>query len=333
MKMNPLRMPDRALEWLDDRFDAVGRSRVGDLPLALFLLAPVIIILGVFGIWPLFSAIKISLYGGKWGMGGFVGLGNYAEALGSETFWRALTVTAHYVVGTIPAAMVLSFFVATLLHRIGRGRSLYRTLYFLPYVTSAVAAAMVWRALLNPQFGLANTILERIGSQPAQWLLEPAGALSILTGGWVPPDVGPSLSLCCVMLFDIWHGSGFMIVVFLAGLSTIPKELEESARMDGAGPLRVLRHVTLPMLSPTVFFLAVVSVIKAFQAFNSFYALTGNGRGPVDATMNVTVHIYSSFYEYQRWGYGAAVATLLCCTIVILSLVQWRFAGRKVYYE
>ena len=185
----------------------------------------------------------------------------------------------------------------------------------------------------DPQFGLANTILERIGSQPAQWLLEPAGALSILTGGWVPPDVGPSLSLCCVMLFDIWHGSGFMIVVFLAGLSTIPKELEESARMDGAGPLRVLRHVTLPMLSPTVFFLAVVSVIKAFQAFNSFYALTGNGRGPVDATMNVTVHIYSSFYEYQRWGYGAAVATLLCCTIVILSLVQWRFAGRKVYYE
>jgi len=139
--------------------------------------------------------------------------------------------------------------------------------------------------------------------------------------------------LCGVMLFEIWHGSGFMIVIFLAGLSAIPRELEEAARIDGAGPFQVVRKVTLPLLSPTIFFLAIVSVIKSFQAFNSVFALTGDGHGPLDTTQNVTVYIYSQFYEFHRWGYGTAVAALLCLAIMTLTVVQWRFVGRKVHYE
>jgi len=163
------------------------------------------------------------------------------------------------------------------------------------------------------------------------WLLEPRGVLHLLTHGIVPPDAGPSLALCCVILFEIWHSSGFMIVVLLAGLAAIPRELEESARIDGANWYQLTRNVTIPLLSPTMFFLVVVGAIKSFQAFNSFYALTGDGSA--GGTRNMTVYIYSNFYVFGKEGYGAAVATLLSLAIVVLTLVQWRVVGRRVYYE
>lgn len=335
--MNPFeylaRTCDSILERLDAAFDALRRRTGGDAGLAVLLLAPALVILGVFGLLPLFNAIYMSLFGGKYGLGPFVGVGNYTEALQSEAFWHSVAVTVYYVVFTAPVTMAVSFAVAYGLYRIGRGRGLLRTVYFLPYVTSAVAAAMIWRALLNPQYGLANWLLHWAGCTPQDWLLEPRGILNLLTHGRIPAGVGPSLALCCVILFEIWQASGFMIVVFLAGLTAIPRELEEAARIDGANAWQVIRNVILPLLSPAIFFLAIVSVIKAFQAFNSIYALTGNGRGPVDSTQNVTVYIYSNFYEYQRWGYGAAVATLLCFMIVVLTLIQWRWVGRRVHYE
>ncbi len=329
----PARMADSAVAWLDDALERARTRRFRDAPVAAVLLAPAAILLATFGIAPLFFAIYMSLYGGKYGMGPYAGLGNFADALGSSAFWKSFTVTFYFAIGTIPATMAISFGIAYGLFRIARGRGLFRTVYFLPYVTSAVAAAMIWRSLLNPQFGIANLILGWFGITAQDWLLEPRGVLNLITHGYIPATVGPSLALCCVIVFEIWHASGFMIVIFLAGLTAIPRELEEAARIDGAGAYRVIRNVILPLLSPTVFFLAVVSVIKAFQAFNSIYALTGNGHGPVDTTQNVTVYIYAQFYEYQRWGYGAAVATLLCLAIVTLTLIQWRLAGRRVHYE
>lgn len=324
---------DSCLAALDNVFDRL-RTPVGrDAPIALFLLCPALAVLTVFGLVPLVYAVHMSLFGGKWGQGPYVGLANYAEALRNPAFWKSFLVTVYYAAGTIPATMLLSFVIANCLFRLVRGRGFFRTLYFLPYVTSAVAATMVWRAIFNPQFGVANALLGELGMAPQRWLLEPRSVLTLVTDGGVPASVGPSLALCCIILFEVWHGSGFMIVVFLAGLTAIPRELEEAARIDGANALQVARNVTLPLLSPTVFFLAVVSVIKSFQAFNSFYALTGDGHGPLDTTRNLTVYIYSEFYEFHRWGYGTAVATLLCLAIVTLTLVQWRYVGRKVHYE
>ena len=331
--LSPWALLDGCVAKCDDVFDRLHTRRFRDSAVALFLLAPALIVLGVFGVAPLVFAVYMSLFGGKYGAGPFVGLGNFVEAIDADAFWRSFLVTVYYAAGTIPATMAVSFAVAYGLYRIVRGRGFFRMVYFLPYVTSAVAAAMIWRALFNPQFGVANEIIGWMGLSPQQWLLEPRGVLCLMTGGHIPPGVGPSLALCCIIVFEIWHASGFMIVVFLAGLTAIPRELEESARIDGANALQVIRNVILPLLSPTIFFLAIVSVIKSFQAFNSFYALTGNGRGPVDSTQNVTVYIYSTFYEYQRLGYGAAVATLLCLAIVTLTLLQWRFVGRRVHYE
>ncbi len=324
---------DAVLGWLDDSFARLRTRAAKDAPIALLLLSPALLILGAFGVAPLFAAVYMSLFNLQHGVGPYVGLGNYAKALGSPAFWKSLLVTVYFAFGTVPFAMFMSFIVASLLFRIVRGRGVLRTFYFLPYVTSAVAAAMVWRFIFHPHVGLANEILSWVGIEPKQWLLEPRGLLFFLSGGRIPAGIGPSLALCCVIIFEVWHASGFMIVIFLAGLAAIPKELDEAARIDGANWFQTTRNVTLPILSPTVFFLAVVSVIKAFQSFNGFYALTGNGRGPLDTTQNMTVYIYANFYEYGRWGYGAAVATLLCVGIVGLTLLQWRLVGRRVHYE
>jgi multiple sugar transport system permease protein len=321
---------DSALAWADDRFDR--SRRLGDAPLAAFLLAPSLLVLGVFGIAPMAAAVYMSLYGGKRGMGPMVGLDNYREALSSPAFWKSFSVTVYYVLGTIPVTMALSFFIAYALSRILRGRAFFRVIYFLPYVTSAVAAAMVWRSLFNAQSGVFNLLLGYAGVEPQQWLLEPRGVLHLLSGGRIPVAAGPSLALCCIILFDIWHGSGFMVVVFLAGLTSIPRELEEAARIDGAGPWHVIRNITLPLLSPTIFFLAIVGTIRAFQAFNSFYALTQGGGRTLGTTENLILHIYSNFYEYGFWGYGAAVATLLSLAIVVLTVAQWRLAAGRVHY-
>lgn len=329
---------DDALAWFDDVLDRPrrkGRRRAKrrDGAVAALLLAPAMLILGAFGVFPLFYAVYMSGFGGKYGRGPFVGLSNYKEALTTSPFWNSFLVTIYYAIGTIPTTMAISFVIAYGLFSVVRGRGVLRTVYFLPYVTSAVAAAMIWRAFLNPQGGVANALLLKVGLPPQEWLLEARGVLHVLTGGAVPASLGPSVALCCIILFEVWHSCGFMIVVFLAGLTTIPRELDEAARIDGAGTFYVIRNVTLPLLSPTIFFLAIISVIKAFQAFNSFYALAGDRPGLVYGTQNMTMYIYSSFYESQRLGYGSAVATLLCLTIVGLTLVQWRFAGTRVHYE
>ncbi len=325
------RLPDSAMAAVDELLARLRRRGFGDAPAALLLLAPAMLILLVFTLAPMIASVVMSLYGGRHGLGPFTGLGNYREALHTPDFWRSLLVTVYYVLGVIPLSLTIGFLVAYGLYRITIGRGLLRSVYFLPYVTSAVAAAMVWRAIFNPQHGIANTLLGYAGFEPLNWLLEPRGFLHVVTGGAAPVHWGPSLGLVCIILFDVWHGCGFMIVVFLAGLTAIPRELEEAARIDGASGARLVWHVTLPLLSPTIFFLLIVGTTRAFQAFNSFYALTHGGG--MTETQNLILYVYAQFYLYGYWGYGAAVATLLMLAIVALTLAQWRIVGRKVYYS
>lgn len=324
-------LPDAILAGLDNLLSELRRRGFGDWPTALLLLSPALVILSVFVLAPMVSSFYMSLYGGRHGMGAYVGFENYVSAVSDPEFRSSLLVTIYYVAGVVPISLIISFLVAYGLYRITIGRGLFRSIFFLPYITSAVAAAMVWRALFNPQSGVINLLLGYVGVEPLNWLLEPHGALYIISNGYVPSNWGPSLGLVCIILFDVWHGCGFMIVVFLAGLTAMPRELEEAARIDGAGGLRLIRHVTLPVLSPTIFFLLIVGVIKSFQAFNSFYALTHGGG--MKETQNLILYIYAQFYQYGYWGYGAAVATLLMLSIVLLTLVQWRFFGRKVHYS
>ena len=327
-----------ALAWLDrlvgDSAGTAGSRRgIGDLRAAALLLAPALTILAAFGLVPLLYAAFMSLHTYAGRERTYVGFSNFREVVSSPDFWNSVRVTTYYAAATVPASLVIALIAAFALFRMRRFRGVFRTAFYLPYVTSAVAAAMVWRALFEPRFGVLNLLLTRAGLPAQQWLLEPRGVLHIVTGGDVPADVGPSLALVCVVIFDVWHQFGFMLVVLLAGLAAIPREYDEAARMDGAGRVQAAWHVTLPLLSPVIFFLAVVGLLAAFQSFASFYALTGNGRGPLNTTESLTVHIYTSFYENGRLGYGAAVAVLLAAALAALTLTQWRLVGRRVYYE
>lgn len=319
------------LAHFDSLIDRAPKTRSHSVVAVLFLI-PALGILLAFGLIPMAYAVYMSLYDLTGVESRYIGAGHYQEALTGESFQNSFLVTVYYALGTVPLTLILSFLIALGLFRIQSFQGVLRTAFFLPYVTSTVAAAMIWRVLLEPTYGVANQLFAWVGLPAQRWLLEPRGVLYLATDGFIPADFGPSLALCCVILFEVWRSTGFMVVVFLAGLAAVPKELEDAARVDGASAFRTMRAVTIPLLSPTIFFLAVVGVIGAFQAFSSFYALTG-GRGPLNTTQNLTVYIYSNLYESGRLGYGAAVSVLLCGATVLLTLLQWRMARHRVFYR
>ncbi len=314
----------------------------GDAGVAGLFLLPSAVVLAVFGIYPLFAAFVLSLRGRGAPPGGFVGFANYGTVLRDDPeFWRSLGVTLWYVLGTVPTTLVLGYAVAELLHRRLRGLPFYRALFFLPYVVSPVAAAAIWRWIYDTDYGLANALLRRFGQEPLEWLNEPAGVMQVLgeAAGFAVPGwaAGPSLALVCIILASIWHMLGFAVVVLLAGLSAIPSEVTEAARIDGARGWALLRRVKVPLLSPTLFFLLVVFIIRAFQTFSQLYVLSPDNRGgPVASTRNVTLYIYLAFRENttsQGPAYGSTVAFLLFLLILLLTLAQFRFLGRRVHYQ
>ncbi len=298
----------------------------------LFLL-PALSVLVPFFIYPLFYALYLSFWGGKRTVSVFVGVRNYLLALENPLFWQSMKVTFYYTLMTVPMTLVLGFITAYFLMRVMWGKVFFRVLFFVPYVTSTVAVAMVWRILYHPQIGFLNYILGLIGLEPQKWLLEPRGILHILSGGLIGPMVGPSLALVSIALFDIWHNFGFVVVVFLAGMSSLPREYYEAGKIDGANALQLLFYVELPLLSPTWLFLFTVQLIKALQSFSSFYALNPAGGRTLGTTENMMLHIYSQFYEYGYWGYGSAVAIILTILVVFVTFVQWRWTRRFVFYQ
>ncbi len=296
-------------------------------------LAPAAVLLLAFSIWPLGYAANLSLRSHRGQT--FVGLENYKELLSSEEFWRALEVSIWYVVGTVPITLALGMLIAVLLFQQLRARGLFRTIYFLPYVTSTVAAAMVFRWIFSgSESGVANTVLRWLGAGPSRWCHESTGVLALLGEGiglavpaWAS---GPPLALVCVMIFSVWHALGFDVVVFLAGLSNIPREVYEAAEVDGAGWWQKLWHVTLPLLSPTMFFLAIVSTIRSFQTFNQIYMMTPVGNR--SSTMNLTMLIFTRFYENPHYGLATAAAMVLFLIILALTIFQLRVLGPRVHY-
>ncbi|HEY6041180.1 MAG TPA: sugar ABC transporter permease [Anaerolineae bacterium] len=262
---------------------------------------------------------------------------NYNRALTSPEFWDSLKVTLFYVLGTVPFTMTLGLVVAYLLFQKIRGRGIYRTLYFMPHVISTVASAIVWAWVFDPRNGIANQLFGLLGFPKQQWLLESDGLFNLL-GRFFHYDVptwaaGPSLALVSVMIFAVWQALGFNVIIFLAGLTNINPELNEAARIDGANGWQVFRHITIPLLAPTIFFLSVVSVIASFQAFNQIYAMNRVVAqplgGPLGATRTVTVFMFSVLYGQNRPGYATSIAVLISIFILVFTLIQFRFAGQR----
>jgi multiple sugar transport system permease protein len=295
----------------------LGLARIAERPLALreaaaawTFLAPSFVHLLIFSIGPILFALWLSFH--EWNLldpaRSFVGLANYRELARDTDFWRAVRNTAVYVL-FVPAGMIVALALALFVNRRIPGVRFLRTVLFLPYITSFVAISLVWRWMFQPDVGLFNHLLGWIGVSPLPWLSSPATAL-------------PSL-----MLMSLWMYAGYMMVVFLAGLQNIPQALYESARIDGAGAWQRFRHITLPMLRPTMLFVLVTMVIFMFQVFTAVYVMTEGG--PLHATDVVVYHVYRAAWEYLRMGYASAMAWVLFAIVFVITLIQFRFLGDR----
>jgi multiple sugar transport system permease protein len=298
-------------------------------------LAPAIILIGVFELYPIFYGFYISLCDWRLGCQSIVGTDNYTRGLTDPAMWYALLVTATYSLITVPVQLGLGFIIAVLLFRWVPGHEFFRMLMFLPYITSTVASAAVWSYIYSPDNGLLNTALRAIGLPGLRWLGEPAGVFALLAQnigvtlpGWAH---GPSMALVSVSIYTTWVFIGYDITIFLAGLVNINAELYEAAEVDGATGWVRLRHITVPLMSPTIFFLLVVTVIGTFKAFNHIFVMTGGGPG--DATQTASILIFQQLYAFNRYGYAAALAFILFTVILALTLLQNYVAGRRVIYE
>ena len=252
-------------------------------------------------------------------------------------FYQSLTVTIWYSLGTVPIQLGASMILAYLLFQNIKAKGLFRIIFFIPYIAPAVATAGIFQAMfsLRPT-SLANQALALFGGDPVRWLREPASAVSVLGQAFgiesaVNWDFGPSLALIVIILYNIWVYVGYDIVIFLAGLGNIPFSLYEAAEIDGANRWQLFRYITFPLLSPTTYFLSVVSVIGTFKAFNHIYVLRhAAAQGTVDAA---SVHFFVTFQRAQRFGYSTAMAITLFVIIIVLYTIQNRIAAKSVHYD
>ncbi len=239
------------------------------------------------------------------------GLGNYQAVLEDSVFWQSLKVTATYTLLYVPLDLLGGLTLALLARPHLRGMGAFRTVFYLPTVFSGVAFVVVWLWMLNPNGGLVNLLLEQFGIQGPRWLLDPKTALLAL------------------VLMSFW-GWGRSMAIFLGGLQTIPGELYEAAAIDGAGSAGQFFNITLPLITPTIFFNLILSVIATFQTFTSAFVAT-NG-GPLDSTLFLVLYIYRMAFEYLHMGYAAALAWVLFGVILVFTLLLVRSQRFWVFY-
>lgn len=273
------------------------------------------------------------------GAGVAIALGwNSMVATGDRAFLQGLVRTVYYGFGSVPVQIVLALILASLLFQKIRGQEFFRMLYFLPYVTPAVAGAAIFRNLFSPrEERLANVVLGWVGIEPQRWLFENRPVSELLFGNLLAPLgvefsgfwAGPSLALVTIIIFGIWTYTGYNAVIFLAGLGNIPRELYDAAAIDGANRVQQFTHVTVPLLSPVTFYLTVLGFIGTFQAFTHIYVM----RAPAtrDAVDTASIVIFDTFYKRNNFSLAAAQSVVLFAIILILTLMQNRFFGRKVF--
>lgn len=281
---------------------------------AYLFLSPTLLIFSVFILFPVVFSLYLSFH--RWNMfsteTSFTGLENYARIIGSEEFWSVLGNTLVYTLGTVPVNMILALIVAYFLNKKIAGKKFLRVAFFTPVVISPVAAAVIWRWIYEPNFGLLNYGLSWFGVSSVNWLNDPTAAMFAL------------------IVMGVWKTFGVNMVLFSAGLQGIPDHYYEAAELDGAGPWSRFWHITLPLLSPTTFFILVMSVIGSFQVFDLVYVLTSGG--PLGATKVLVFYLYEHAFKFFEMGYASAIAYFMFAMIFILTLLQIRYLKGRVHY-
>lgn len=256
-------------------------------------------------------------------------------ASGDEDLWEGLKVTVFFSLGTVPFQLIISLFLSVLLFQKLHGSNAFRIIYFIPYVTPAIASAVVFQQMFSSRYSApVNMLLQWLGMEPQQWLFEPDGIFTIIgeSFGWNVPDwaAGPSLALIVIILHSIWTYVGYDTVIYLAGLGNISKELYDAAEVDGANKWQTFRFITFPLLSPTTYFLSLIAIIGTFKAFNTIWIFRNNLALGTTDTFSVT--IFMEFFEKLRYGYASALSFILFAIILVLSYINNKTQGSKVFY-
>jgi multiple sugar transport system permease protein len=242
----------------------------------------------------------------------FVGLENIQKLFSDPLLWQSLKATLVFTLGSVPLGLALSFFLALLINTKIRGIAIFRTIYYLPSIVPAVANAVLWAWMFNTEFGLLNVLLRGVGLERIRWLQD------------------PGIAPLALILMSLW-GAGSSMIIFLAGLQGIPDTFYEAAEIDGAGRWSKLMNVTLPLMSPIIFFNLVIGIISSFQVFTTGFLITDGG--PQNSTLFLVLYIYRNAFEYLDMGYAATLSWLLFIIIMILTVVVFKFYGSRVYYE
>lgn len=309
-----------------------AEGRIGNLSFALHLLAAILLMVGA-----VILIIHVPTI----------------MAMGDQDLWDGLKITVFFSFGTVPVQLAIALFLSVLLFQRIKGAGFFRVVYFLPYVTPAVASATVFRLLFSErQAAPVNSILSLFGVAPQRWLRESKGILSMaaealnipgypaaIIPDWVPQDLGallaswltgPSQAMLVVIMLSVWTFVGYNVVIYLAGLANIPTEIMEAAEIDGANRWQSFRHITFPLLSPTTYFLSLIAVIGTFKAFNTMWVMRlGEALGTIDT---ISIMIFDEFFNRTRYGYASALAFILFAMILALTLINNRVQGSRVFY-
>jgi len=285
---------------------------------AYLYLLPSLIIFAVFTFFPAFFSMVVSTF--RWNLPGkamFIGLENYiylfTDAIEAPIFWKSLGNTFYFAVG-VPINLIISLMLALLLNRKIRGVGIFRTAFFLPTITSTAAISVVWLWLFHPaQYGLFNSILISLGIPIQSWLRDPL------------------LAMPCLIAMGIWSGMGYNIIIFLAGLQSIPSTYYEAAKIDGANTFSLFRFITWPLLGPTMFYVLTVGIINSLKAFTEIDVMTQGG--PLNATNTTAYYLYQNAFQFFQMGKASAIAVLLFLLMLLLTWIQFRFVDRSVHYE
>ena len=267
-----------------------------------------------FRIGPIFASFAVSFT--EWNIIGtprFVGFDNYVDVFTDDAFWQVMGNTIRFTLLYVPSVMALGLALALLVNQGLRGSILFRGLFFMPYITSMVAVALVWRWIFASQYGLLNNALRAIGiANPPSWLGD------------------PNYALIALVIASVWQAAGFQMLLFLAGLQNIDGSVQDAAKVDGANRWQVFRHVTLPLLSPVTFFVLIVSLIASSQTFEATYALTGGG--PQRSSTTLAFYIYQNAFVFFRMGYASALAYVLLTLVGSVAILNFIMRRRWVHY-
>ncbi len=281
---------------------------------ALLFLAPTLIGLTILSAGPVLATLAISLT--EWDLlraPRLVGLDNFVQLASDDRFLKALRNTAFYTVVSVPLGMLISLFLALALNQAIRGIAWIRTAYFLPVVTSTIAVALVWQWIYSPDAGLLNQFIGLFGIPAQRWLSN------------------PTLAMPSIVAMSVWQGLGASIIIFLAGLQAIPGELLDAASVDGAGRWARFRNIVLPLLTPSIFFTGVLSLIDSFQVFDQIFVLSRPR--PTDATITVVYFIYENGFKFFKMGYATAASWVLFLIVAVFTAIYFRSQNRWVHYQ